>query len=200
MYKLLKALYGLRQAPHAWYAKLSASLESLGFKKCPSEHAVYKKQEGDDKMIIVVYVDDLLVTGSNTDMIEKFKQQMNKKFEMTDMGKLCYYLEIKVEQKRGCIKLRQTGYAKKIIEKAGLKGCNPVKFPMDSKDVLDKDEGGKTIDATYYRSIIGGLRYLVHTRPDIAYSVGVASRFMERPTMKHQNAVKRILRYVQGTL
>lgn len=200
VYKLLKALYGLRQAPRTWYTKLNASLESLGFKKCPSEYVVYTKQEGDDKMMIAVYVDDLLVTGSNIAMIERFKQQMNKNFEMTDMGKLSYYLGIEVEQSRGCIKLRQTGYTKKIIEKAGLKGCNPVKYPMDLKEFLDKDEGGKIVDATYYRSIIGGLRYFVHTRPDIAYSVGVASGYMERPTVKHQNAVKRIMRYVQETL
>lgn len=200
MYKLLKALYGLRQAPHAWYAKLNSCLESLGFKRCQSEYAVYTKQEGENKMIVAVYVDDLLVTGNNVSMIEKFKQQMSQKFQMSDMGKLSYYLGIEVEQSRGCIKLRQTGYARKIIEKAGLKGCNPTRYPMDPKEKIDKDEGGKVVDATHYRRIIGGLRYLVHTRPDIAYSVGIASRYMERPTSIHLNAVKRILRYVQGTL
>lgn len=151
-------------------------------------------------MIVAVYVDDLLVTGNNVSMIEKFKQQMSQNFQMSDMGMLSYYLGIEVVQNRGCIKLRQTGYARKIIEKAGLKGCNPTRYPMDPKEKIDKDEGGKAVDATHYRSIIGGLRYLVHTRPDIAYSVGIASRYMERPTSIHLSAVKRILRYVQGTL
>lgn len=196
VYKLIKALYGLRQAPRAWYAKLNSCLEELGFNKCPSEHAVYTKVEGDDKMIIAVYVDYLLVTGSSVEMIERFKQKMNKKFEMTNMGKRSYYLGIEVEQSRGCIKLKQSRYAKKVIEKAGMKGCNPTKFPMDPKKLIDKDEGGKYVDAMYYRSIIGGLRYLVHTRPDIAYSVGITSRYMEKPTVKHLIAVKRILRYV----
>lgn len=200
VYKLMKALYGLRQAPRAWYAKLNACLESLGFKRCPSEHAVYTRKEGENNLIVAVYVDDLLVTGSDVSMIESFKKQMSQKFEMTDMGKLSYYLGVEVEQSKGCIKLKQTGYAKKIIEKAGLKDCNPTKYPMDPKEQIDKDEGGKTIDVTRYKSIIGGLRYLVHTRPDIAYSVGIASRYMERPTTVHQNAAKRILRYIQGTL
>lgn len=200
VYKLLKALYVLRQAPRAWYAKLNFCLDSLGFKRCSSEHGVYTRMNGDGKLIIAVYVDDLLVIGNNFEAIESFKQQMSQNFEMTDLGKLNYYLGIEVEQGEGCIKLRQTGYAKKIIEKAGMKGCNPTKYPMDPKEQIDKDEGGKTVDVTRYKSIIGGLRYLVHTKPDIAYSVGIASRYMERPTTVHQNAVERIFRYVQGTL
>lgn len=99
------------------------------------------------------------------EVIKYFKSQMSKNFEMTDLGKLNYYLGIKVEQEDGCIKLRQTGYAKKIIEKAGMKGCNSTKYPMDPKEQIDKDERGKTVDVTQYKSTIGGLRYLVHTRP-----------------------------------
>nr|XP_017228100.1 PREDICTED: uncharacterized mitochondrial protein AtMg00810-like [Daucus carota subsp. sativus] len=125
---------------------------------------------------------------------------MGHKFEMSDMGKLSYYLGIEVEQSKGSIKLKQTGYAKKIIEKAGMKDCNPTKYPMDPKERIDKDENGKTVDPTQYKSMIGGLRYLVHTRPDIAYCVGIASRHMERPTTAHQNLVKRIIRYVKGTM
>lgn len=200
VYKLSKALYGLRQAPRAWYAKLNACLEKLGFKRCPSEHAVYTKKNGGENLIVAVYVDDLLVTGSSVAIIEDFKNQMNQAFEMTDMGLLSYYLGIEVKQSKGHIRLKQTGYARKIIEKAGLKGCNPTKFPMDPKERIDKDEGGKVVDVTQYKSMIGGLRYLVHTRPDIAFSVGIASRYMERPTTIHQNGVKRIHRYVQGTL
>lgn len=80
-----------------------------------------------------------------------------------------------------------------------MKGCNPTKYPRDPKEQLVKDEGGKVVNATEFKSMVGGLRYLVHTRLDIAYSVGIVSRFMERPTILHQNAAKRILRYVQGT-
>ncbi|KAL8110234.1 hypothetical protein AgCh_026086 [Apium graveolens] len=200
VYKLLKALYGLRQDPRAWYAKLNACLDQLGFQRCSSEHGVYTRTKGEEKLIVAVYVDDLLITGNNVEGIENFKLQMSQNFEMTDLGKLNYYLGIEVEQGDGCIKLSQTGYARKIIEKAGMMGCNPTKYPMDPKEQIDKDEGGKAVDVTQYKSTIGGLRYLVHTRLDIAYAVGIASRYMEKPTMVHQNAVKRILRYVQGTL
>lgn len=151
-------------------------------------------------MIVGVYVDDLLVTGTNSGLIEMFKKQMNERFEMSNLGMLSYYLGIEVAQGRGYIKLKQTAYAKRILEKAGLKDCNPTKYPMDPKECISKDEGGKPVNTTQFKSLVGGLRYLVHTRPDIAYSVGIVSRFMEAPTVMHLNAAKRILRYVKGTI
>lgn len=161
---------------------------------------MYTRREGGESLIIAVYVDDLLVTGSDSKLIERFKQQMSSNFEMSNLGKLTYYLGIEVKQAEGFIELKQTGYARKLLEKAGMRGCNPTKYPMDPKETLTRDEGGETIDATQYKSLVGGLRYLVHTRPDIAYSVGMVSRYMERPTKIHLNAVKRILRYVKGTV
>ena len=200
VYKLKKALYGLRQAPRAWYAKLNQSLEKIGFKRCPHENAVYTKGEGKSCLIIAVYVDDILITGGSAEAIKDFKVRIGKVFEMTDLGKLSYYLGIEVSQGEGFIELKQSSYAKKILEKAGLEDCNPSKYPMDLKEQISKDEGGKTVDPTMFKSMVGGLRYLVNTRPDIAFSVGVVSRYMERPTTLHLSAVKRILRYVKGTV
>lgn len=151
VYKLLKALYGLRQAPRAWYSKLNSFLVEIGFERCPYEHGVYTKRENGEVLIIAVYVDDLLVTGSNITVIEKFKKQMNSRFEMSDLGKLTYYLGIEVQQKEGYIELKQAGYARKILEKTGMSGCNPTKYPMDPKEQLTKDEGGKAVDATQYK-------------------------------------------------
>lgn len=167
VHKLLKALYDLRQAPRAWYAKLNLCLEKLGFARCPHEHDVYTRKDGKESMIIAVYVDDLLVTGSSNLMIEDFKRQMNQNFEMSDMGKLSYYVGIEVDQGKGYIELKQTGYARKILEKAGMVDCNPTNYPIVQ---LSRDERGETVDAIQYKSIVGGLRYLVHTRPDIAFS------------------------------
>ena len=116
VYKLSKALYGLRQAPRAWYAKLNTHLVSLEYIRCPHEHAVYTRKKGEESMIVVVYVDDILVTGSNTSMIEDLKNQMNQKFEMSDLGKLSYYLCIEVEQREGYIELKQSGYARNILQ------------------------------------------------------------------------------------
>lgn len=200
VYRLLKALYGLRQAPRAWYARLNKCLNSFGFFKCPYEHAVYTKKEGSEFLIIAVYVDDLLVTGSSVSNIMKFKKVMNREFEMSDMGKLSYYLGIEVKQGSTGTELKQTAYARKLLEKADMAECNPVKYPMEPKEMLNKDGNGKAVNETKYRSIVGGLRYLVNTRPDLAYAVGVVSRYMERPTIMHYNAAKRILRYIKGTL
>lgn len=200
VYKLVKALFGLKQAPRAWYAKLNHSLESLGFKRCPYENAVYTKGTGNDCLIIAVYVDDILITGASVQKMEEFKQQMGRKFDMTDLGKLCYYLGIEVKQEAGYIELKQSGYAAKLLERAGMSDCNPNKYPMDPKEEILKDEKGRAVDATMYKSLVGGLRYLVNTRPDIAFSVGMVSRYMERPTTLHLSSVKRIMRYVKGTL
>ena len=200
VYKLVKALYGLLQAPRAWYAKLNKCLECLGFTKCPYEHAVYTKREEDESLIVGVYVDDLLITGTSTAINDQFKCQMSKEFDMYDLGKLNYYLGIEVIQKEGYTELKQTAYAKKLLEKSGMFDCNPVKYPMEPNTQLVKDDHGKSVNLTEFKSIVGGLRYLVHTRPNIAYSVGIVSRFMERPTTLHLNAVKRILRYIKGTM
>ncbi|KAL8116648.1 hypothetical protein AgCh_022990 [Apium graveolens] len=200
VYQLYKALYGLRQAPRAWYAKLSRCLEEMGLTRCPYEHAVYTKKEGNKSLIVAVYIDDLLITNTSTSIIERFKKEMSTHFDMSDLGKLAYYLGIEVQQSGGLIKLKQTAYAKKMLEKASLNDCNPTKYPMDPKLLITKDEGGVAVNSTEFKSLVGGLRYLVHTRPDLAYAVGIVSRFMERPTQMHLNAVKRILRYVKGTL
>lgn len=125
---------------------------------------------------------------------------MSRKFEMTDLGRLSYYLGIEVKQERDHIQLKQSWYAEKLLEKAGMRECNPTKFPMDPKEQLTMDENGKVVDVKMYRSLVGGLRYLVNTRPNIAFTVGMVSRYMQRPTTMHLAAVKRILRYIKGTL
>lgn len=125
---------------------------------------------------------------------------MNNEFEMSDLGKLSYYLGIEVDQREGYIELKQTAYARNFLEKPGMEGCNPTKYPMEPKLQLDKDEKGKLVNPTELKSMVGGLRYLVHTRPDIAFVVRIVSRFMEKPMVTHLNAVKRILRYVKGTI
>lgn len=114
---------------------------------------------------------------------------------------LSYYLGIEVEQSnKEYIELKQAAYTKKILEKAGMDGCNSVKYPIEPKIQLHKDENGKIVNSTDFKSMVGGLRYFVHTSPDIAYVVGVVSRFMKRPTVLHLSAVKCILSYIQGTL
>ena len=134
------------------------------------------------------------------DMILKFKRDMATRFEMSDLGRLSYYLGIEVKQREGSIMLSQERYAAKILEEAGLKGCNAVHIPMDAGLKLSKAEEERGVDERDYRRNIGCLRYLIHTRPDLAYSVGVLSRYMHAPKESHRAALKQVLRYLQGTM
>lgn len=199
VYRLTKALYGLRQAPRAWNLKLDGTLKILGFKRCSKEQAIYTKHEGNELIIMGVYVDDLIVTSSCTKKIEEFKKQMEEKFEMSDLGLLSYYLGIEVKQTEKGITIKQEGYAKKILKETSLLECNPAKCPMDPGLKLSKDERGEPVDPTNYRRLVGCLRYLLNTRPDLSYAVGIASRYMQSPMVSHLVAVKQILRYVSGT-
>ena len=192
--KLRKALYGLRQAPRAWYAKFDDSMASLGFTSSPLEHAVYRRGDKQSFLLVGVYVDDLVITGTSLTEIEEFKRQMCQLFQMSDLGRLSYYLGIEVEQGDGVITLKQQSYAGKILEVAGMSDCNSCTTPMECRLKLIKEDGGKPADATLYRRVIGSLRYLVNTRPDIAHAVGIVSRFMEKPSTHHWAAVKQILR------
>ncbi|XP_074328341.1 secreted RxLR effector protein 161-like [Apium graveolens] len=125
---------------------------------------------------------------------------MSREFDMSDLGKLSYYLRLEVVQDRYHIKLKQSAYAKKVIDKTGMAECNVVKFSMEYKLPIYADKEWESFTTTHYKSIVGGLRYLVHTRPNIASAVGIVSRYMERPTVFNMNVVKRIRQYMKGTL
>jgi hypothetical protein len=200
VYKLSKALYGLRQAPRAWNTKLDATLKGLGFSQSPLEHGLYARGVGDTRLLIGVYVDDLIIIGGCSKEINSFKKQMQAEFSMSDLGPLSFYLGLEVHQKDGRITLSQGAYAARIVERAGLTGCNPCATPMEPRLKLSKNSSAPAVDGTEYRSLVGSLRYLVNTRPDLAFAVGIVSRFMEKPTEEHLAAVKRIIRYVSGTI
>jgi len=119
---------------------------------------------------------------------------------MSDLGLLTYCLGIEVEQGKDMITLRQSSYARKLVESGGLSGCKPCQTPMEEKIKLSKESTVEKVDETQYRSIIGGLRYLTHTRPDIMFAVSYLGRFMEDPCEDYSAAVKKLLRYVAGTI
>jgi hypothetical protein len=119
---------------------------------------------------------------------------------MSDLGLLSFYLGVEVHQDSTGITLWQTHYAKRILELGGMAGCNLAHTPMEERLRLSKHSMAAEVDPTHYRRLIGSLRYLVHTRLDLAFAVGFVSRFMEQPTVEHQGAVKRILRCVTGML
>ena len=161
---------------------------------------MYIRGKGATRLIVGVYVDDLIITGGNAGAVSKFKAEMMNTFRMSDLGLLSYYLGLEVTQGADGITLRQGAYATKILEKAGLGAYKPSATPMEMKLKLLKEGTTPNVDATKYHSIIGSLRYLCNSRPDPAFVVGYLSRFMEAPRQEHMAAIKHVLRYVAGTM
>ncbi|CAJ2653193.1 unnamed protein product [Trifolium pratense] len=201
VYKLKKALYGLKQAPRAWYSRIEAYFNSEEFEKCPSEHTLFIKHKPNGKILIVsLYVDDLIYTGNDLLLMNEFKTSMQKEFSMTDLGKMKFFLGVEVIQSEEGIYISQQKYAAEVLGRFGMENCNSVCSPIVPGCKLDKDEDGDATDAREYKQIVGSLMYLLATRPDLAYSVCLVARYMERPTNMHLTAVKRILRHLKGTL
>lgn len=201
VYKLKKALYGLKQAPRAWYSKIDSYFSEEGFEKCSHEHTLFVKYDDEGEVLIVsLYVDDLIFTGSSEKMFEDFKQSMKRKFAMTDMGKMRFFLGVEVIQNDNGIFIHQKKYANDVLMRFDMSECNSVNSPIVPGNKLIKEADGKLVDATVYRQIIGCLMYLLATRPDMAYSVCLVARFMDKPKEVHLIAAKRILRYLKGTL
>jgi hypothetical protein len=200
VYKLKKALYGLKQAPRAWYSCIEAYFEKAGFNKCPYEHTLFiKSREGGKILIVCIYVDDLIFTGNDEAMFVAFKNSMMADFDMTDLGKMKYFLGIEVAQTATEFFIRQKKYAQEVLERFHMENCNPVGTPTEPGLKLSRDLDGKRVDSTYFKQIVGSLMYLTATRPDIMYAVCLISRYMEKPTELHLKAAKRVFRYLKGT-
>jgi hypothetical protein len=146
-----------------------------------------------------MYVDDLIITDTSKEIINTFKLEMKDRFQMSDLGLLSYYLGIEVKQGANGISLCQSAYVSKLLERCGLGSYNPNAFPMENRLKLSKLSTAEMVNATGYRSVIGALRYLLHTWPDMTFPVGYLSRFLEAPREDHLIAVKRVLRYLAGT-
>ncbi|CAL5340443.1 unnamed protein product [Camellia sinensis] len=201
VYKLRKALYGLKQAPRAWYSKIDGYFQQNGFLRSENEPTLYMKKEGkNDFIIICLYVDDIIYTSSSSSLVAEFKSRMMHEFEMSDMGLLHYFLGLEVQQAEDGIFISQRKYAKDLLNKFGMLNCKPATTPMNINEKLQCEDGAEMADASRFRSLVGGLIYLTHTRPDIAFSVGMISRFMQHPSKLHFGAAKRVLRYIAGTM
>ncbi|GJR37388.1 retrovirus-related pol polyprotein from transposon TNT 1-94 [Tanacetum coccineum] len=200
VYKLKKALYGLKQAPRAWYDMLSSFLISQHFSKGAVDPTLFTRQAGNDLLLVQIYVDDIIFASTNTAMCNEFANQMTTKFKMSMMGQMSFFLGLQISQSPRGIFINQSKYASKIVKKYGMLTSDSVDTPMVEKSKLDEDLQGKPIDATLYRGMIGSLMYLTSSRPDLIYAVCLCARYQAKPTKKHLNAVKRIFRYLKGTI
>ena len=198
--KLKKALYGLNQAPRAWYGKIAEFLVQSGYHVAPADSSLFVKVQEGKLSIVLVYVDDLIITGDEKDEIQRTRANLSVRFQMKELGELKHFLGLEVERTDRGIFLGQQKYVRDILQKFGLAGCKPISTPMEPNLKLCINNGKDLEDATMYRQIVGSLIYLTLSRPDIAFAVGVASRFMQNPRKPYLEAVRRILRYVKGTL
>jgi hypothetical protein len=199
VYKLSKALYGLKKAPRAWYECMRDFLITNGFKVGKVDPTLFTKTIAKNLFICQIYVDDIIFGSTNKSSCEEFSRIMIQKFEMSMMGELKYFLGFQIKQLQEDTFISQTKYIQDILKKFGMKNAKPIKTPMGTNGHLDLDTEGKSVDQKVYRSMIGSLLYLCASRPDIMISVCMRARFHENPKEVHLRAVKRIMRYLVYT-
>ncbi len=200
VYRLKKALYGLKQAPRAWSDKIGQYLFTSGFQTSNADFSLYVKKTNHGIVVIVIYVDDLIITRDRDADIVDLKKLLKQKFEMKDLGKLRYFLSIEVIQSPKGVWLLQRQYALNKLFEYGMTCCKPISIPLEQNVKLSLDEGDLVGDTTMYRRIMGSLIYMTITRPDLSYEVGVVNQFMQTPQKPHLDAMRRILRYIKHTL
>ncbi|CAM8910995.1 unnamed protein product [Rhodiola kirilowii] len=196
--KLIKSLYGLKQASRQWFAKFSSSLVEFGFQSSLNDYSLFTLTRGSVFLILLVYVDDVIITGNSEELISEVKQFIHEKFRIKDLGQLKYFPGLEVARSTDGIFLHQQKYALELLEEHNLTDCKPAKMPMTLKHNLSMSAAAVMTDPLHYRRLVGKLIYLTITRPDLAYSVHILSQFMQHPTEDHHTAALRLLRYVKA--
>jgi len=176
--KLHKSLYGLKQAPRYWFAKLSATLKKYGFKQSYLDYSLFTLQHDEVQLVVLVYVDDLIVSGSHPTPIRWFKNYLSTCFHMKDLGVLKYFLGVEVARSPTGIYLCQHKYALDIISESGLLGAKPASILLEQNHRLPLANGCFLENTEQYRRLVGQLIYLCFTRPELSYSVHTLSQFM----------------------
>ena len=206
---LLKGLYSIKQGPRIWALKLHSVLTTIGFERIDCDYSVYVYRRGDDRIMMPIHVDDLLLASNSKATIQRVKSDLMTHFKIHDQGPTTSILGIKIERNRAAhtISLSQPGYVESILEQFGMADCNPSLTPMDENQKLsvrmspDTPEGRSEMKAVPYHELIGKLLYLaIATRPDITYVIGVLCRFIKNPGLLHWHATKRVLQYLKGTM
>ena len=197
---LKKSLYGLKQPPRAWYKRFADFAFTIGFSHSKSDHSLFIYRKGNDMAYILLYVDDIILTAASDALRRSIKSLRASEFAMKDLGTPSYFLGLAVTHHPGGLFLSQRKYASEIIERTGMTSCKPTATPVDTKSKLSTSSGSPYKDPTQYRRLAGALQYLTFTRPDISYVVQQVCLHMHDLKDEHMNSLKRILRYLQGTL
>ncbi|KAH9657194.1 retrovirus-related pol polyprotein from transposon RE1 [Citrus sinensis] len=198
--KLKRSLYGLKQSPRAWFDRFTKSVYSFGYLQSQADHTMFFKHFTDGSVVIViVYVDDIILTGSNVIEMENLKKVLAREFEMKDLGSLRYFLGMEIARSSKGIFVSQRKYTLDLLKETGMLGCKPGDTPIDPYHKLGYAIEGKSVDRESYQRLVGKLIYLSHTRPDIAFAVSVISQFMHSPCKEHLEAVYKVLKYLKKT-
>lgn len=205
--KLKKSLYGLKQASRQWNHKFTTALLDNGFQQSLHDYSLFTKCKGNSFVVLLVYVDDVLITGNNKTAIDDEKFYLNSKFKIKDLGKLRFFLGMEISRSIRGIILNQRKYALEILSEASLTGTRPIDTPYEqhcklTSIKLDKISGDNQqdfllSDTFCYQRLVGRLIYLCMTRPDISYSVQILSQHMHSPKKSHMDAAIRVLRYIK---
>ncbi|GJT00022.1 ribonuclease H-like domain-containing protein [Tanacetum coccineum] len=196
---LQRSLYGLKQAPRAWFQRFASFITRVGFQHSKTDTSLFVYHMGSDVAYLLLYVDDIILTASSTALLQRIITLLHSEFAMTDLGSLNYFLGVSAQRSKSGLFLSQSKFAEEILERAHMQHCNPCKTPVDTESKLGSD-GDPVSDPTLYRSLAGALQYLTFTRPDISYAVQQICLYMHDPRDPHFTALKRILRYVRGTI
>ena len=196
---LKKSLYGLKQMPQSWFDRFTQAIQQHGYKQAQTNHTLFHKTVGKKITILIVYVDDIIVTRNDEAEIERIKQRLAQDFGMKDLGNLRYFLKMEVARNKNGISISQRKYVLDLLRDTIIMGCKPVDTPMDANLKLDMKENDELVDKGQFQRLVGKLIYLAHTRPDIAFAVSCVSQFMHSPSKNHLDVVCWILKYLKGT-
>jgi hypothetical protein len=197
---LEKSFYGIKKAPQAWYAKMENFIISIGFSRCHSDPNVYTKKLGSHIIILVFYVDDLILIGSDVFFLNHVKNNLKKKFEMIELGFLHYFLGLQVLKTNNGIFISQSKYACELLHHFHMDDCKPTPSPSQSRFKLDATCTSPKFDSTLYHQLVGSLLYLNHNHLDLSFDVGIVSQYMKTSHEIHWKESKRKLHYVHGTV
>nr|GEV77734.1 uncharacterized mitochondrial protein AtMg00810-like [Tanacetum cinerariifolium] len=198
VYKVVKALYGLYQAPRAWYETLANYLLENRFQRGKIDQTLFIKRQKGNILLVQIYVDDIIFGSTNKDLCKAFEKLMKDKFQMSSMGELTFFLGLQVKKKPDGIFSSHDKYVAEILRKFGLTDGKSASTLIDTEKPLLKDLDGKDVDVHTYKSMIGSWMYLTSSRLDIMFAVCVCARFQVQPKVSHLHAVKRIFRYLKG--
>jgi Reverse transcriptase (RNA-dependent DNA polymerase) len=195
--RLRKSIYGLKQSPRAWYGKLSSALIKVGYKKSNADSSMFTYVSDKGIVIILIYVDDLVITGSDQLGIDSLKVHLRTEFDIKDLGYLRYFLGIEIARSHKGLFLSQRKYVLDLLKESGKLDAKPTNVPMDCNKKLTA--GGEVLEnVRQFQRIVGKLIYLTITRPDIAYSVSFVRQFMQKPAKEHMELVNQILKYLKN--